>query len=127
MRLITLLPFGILLASCEPAPLYLKVTHVGAGLVAEVYEKWWFGLRSSETPCVHDVTLTRALDARVIWRTVVDTDRQCGDLKTFLVGRAPRGFRDEVRLSGGLSPGDYKLEAYGIGHGTRDFTIPLGH
>jgi hypothetical protein len=125
MRIIKLLPVFLLLTACEPSPLYLRVTGAGANLIAEVYEKWWFGLRSSETPCVHDLTLTRNSDAQVLWRTVVDTDRQCSDLRTFVVGRAPHGFRDEVRLAAPLSAGDYTLAAFGIGEGKRQFTLPL--
>jgi|SRR4051812_24506594 hypothetical protein len=109
MRSVSLIPIVFLLASCEAAPLYFKVTGAGAGLIAEVYKKWWIGLRSSETPCVHDVTLTRNSDVKVLWRTTVDTARQCNDLKIFMIGRAPRGFRDAVRLSGALSAGDYTL------------------
>ena len=126
MRIIKLLPVVLLLTACSPSPLYLKVWNAGRGLVGEVYEKWWFGLRSSGTPCVHDLTLTRNADDQVVWRTIVDTDRQCGDLKTFVVGQAPHGFRDEVRLAAPLSGGDYTLDAFGIGEGKRRFTLPLG-
>lgn len=125
MRFIRLLPVVFLLTACEAAPIHLKVTRAGAGVMAELYKKWWFGVRSSKTPCVHDVTLTRDSDARVLWRTVVDTDRQCSDLRTLVVGRAPQGFRDEVRLAAALPAGNYTLAAFGIGEGKRKFTLPL--
>jgi hypothetical protein len=127
MRLIGLIPVMLLLTSCEPAPLHLKVAQVGSALIAEVYEKWWFGLRSSDVPCVHDVTLTRDADAQVLWRMVVDPERQCSDIEKFVIGRAPPGFRDEVRMRAELAAGDYTLTADGIGQGRREFTLPLGH
>jgi hypothetical protein len=125
MRINKLLPVFVLLTACEPSPIYLRVTRAGTSLIAQAYKTWWFGLRSSETPCVHDLTLTRDADGRVVWRTIVDTDRQCSGLKTFVVGRAPDGFRDEVPLTAQLSAGSYQLAAYGIGQGTRQFRLPL--
>lgn len=120
-----LIPAYFLLASCGAAPLYLEVAQSDDGLVAKVYEKWWFGLRSSETPCVHDVTLMHNTDYNVVWRAGVDSDRQCSGLKSFVIGHAPRGFRDEIRLSGALPAGSYKLTADGIGYGAYEFTLPL--
>jgi hypothetical protein len=124
MRLVSLLPALLLLTSCEPARIYFKVRQGGAGLIAEVYKSWWFGLRSSEVPCVHHLTLA-GKDAQVLWRMVVNPERQCIHLHTFVVGTAPHGFRDEVRFSSTLPSGDYTLTASGIGHGTKKFTLPL--
>ena len=125
MRSARLIPLLFLLAASGPAPLHIIVTEAGGRLTAKVHEQLWFGLPSSLTPCVHDVTLQRKADEKVIWRTVVDSQRRCRALKTFEIGRAPPGFRDEVSLSIVLSKGDYRLTADGVGFGTRDFTLPL--
>jgi hypothetical protein len=125
MRFLLLGAF-LLLTSCQAAPLYMSVEQKGGALIVEVFTKWWFGLRSNETPCVHDVELVRdANDGRVLWRMSVPPDRQCADLRSFVVGRAPKGFRDEVPLASPLAPGDYTLSALGIGYGQRDFNVPL--
>ena len=127
MRLTRLVPLIISLTSCEPAPLYLDVRQESAGLVAEVYETWWFGLRSSEVPCVHDMTLTRNSDAKVVWRTVVlnPMQVQCNHLRFLIVGKTPKGFYNEVPLSGALSSDSYTLAVRGIGDGSLDFSLPL--
>jgi hypothetical protein len=113
----------LLLTSCEAAPLSMSIEQKGGALVVEVFTKWWLGVRSNDTPCVHDVELVR--DGRVLWRMSVQPDRQCADLRSFVIGRAPKGFGDEGPLASPLAPGDYTLSASGIGEGKRDFKVPL--
>jgi len=60
MRFIRLLPVVFLLTACEAAPIHLKVTRAGAGVMAELYKKWWFGVRSSETPCGEPLSILTA-------------------------------------------------------------------
>ena len=124
MRIAAIL-MALLLSSCSPAPMHLKVSQVGETFVGEVYKKWWFNLRSGEVPCVHDVELTDTASKHLLWRMVVDPEQQCANLRKFVLGEAARGFRDEVRLAKPVSPGSYKLRAYGIGYGSYAFTLPL--
>ena len=117
----------LFLTSCSPAPLYMSVEQKNETLFVEIFKKWWFGLRSSETPCVHDIELVRQRDDRVLWRMSVQhpMERQCASLGSFVIGQAPKDFANEVRLASPLAPGDYTLNARGIGEGKKDFTLPL--
>ena len=125
MRFLLVIAF-LPLASCEPAPIHLAIREAGPTLVAEAYKTWWFGLRSSEVPCVHDVTLVRQSDGKTLWKMTVAPERQCNHVRAFTIGEAPAGFRDETKLASKLTPGDYMLNAWGIGEGTQHFTLPLG-
>lgn len=106
--------------------MHLKVSQVGETFVGEVYKRWWFGLRSGEVPCVHDVELTNTASKQLLWRMAVEPEQQCANLRKFVLGETARGFRDEVRLVKPLPPGSYDLRANGIGSGSFAFTVPLG-
>lgn len=127
MRLAVPLASFLLLTACSPAPLHMSIEQKNGSLFVEVFQRWWFGLRSSNTPCVHDVELVGRTDGRVLWRMSVQPpmERQCASLRSFVVGQAPKDFADEVPLTSPIEPGDYVLSARGIGDGNKAFTLPL--
>jgi len=118
--------FGaMLVSSCTPSPIEMSITEHAGTIRVELFKEWWFGLRSSEIPCVHDIELVRLSDGQVFWRDTVYPEQQCRDLRFFSIGQELDGFRELVQLRSPLPPGEYGLTVRGIGKGGKQFSIPL--
>jgi hypothetical protein len=127
MRRATALALLLLPTGCGPGPLQLEVRESGGRLHVEVYRQGWFGTRSDAVPCVHTIELRRGPGpggGALLWRAEVPPARQCGDLKAFVVGRAPPGFAERVRMAPGRLAGHYLLAVSGIGEGEQAIALP---
>jgi hypothetical protein len=92
------------------------------------FTRWFFGLRSGEVPCLQRIEVFDGgdNDARkeAIWSTEQVAEIQCVGVKSFIVGKAPKGFQILTPLQGLKRRQPYTIRVYGIGRGEAKFELP---
>jgi hypothetical protein len=116
----------IMLAACEPSPIRMEISDVGGRKLVTLFTLGFFGMRSSEPPCIRTITVS-GFDAlhqpTPVWRAVVPDAAQCVQVRSFSIGRAPAGFDETMRLIARDLHGRYRVEVEGIGRGDYDIVF----
>lgn len=117
----------LLLAGCTAPPIQIEIVDEGGRKIVGLYYRWFFGLRSSEWPCVRALVIADAgsLDERgapeEIWRAEsTDPHRQCTRLSRFEFGRTPPGFAERLNRLPAPLRGRYRLDVQAIGQSSID-------